>query len=139
MFPVSTPQALHQDAALSHMDMGPWKPFSSSNSCLPHRREHLAHQTHLSLLEKSTPSKIFSSVSWRPLLYTTTMYRTRSAQALSRRTAWNRADMLSLACLWRWCLPPISNARSTLSVFYLSLRELKMKRKSLAGPSGSGL
>lgn len=46
-----------------------------------------AHQTHLSLLEKSTPSKMLSSVSWRPLLSTTTMYRTRSAQALSKRTA----------------------------------------------------
>lgn len=41
-----------------------------------------------SLLVKSIPSRMFSSVSCRPLVYTTTMYRTRSDHALSSRTAW---------------------------------------------------
>ena len=44
--------------------------------------------SYLSLLVKSIPSRMFSSVSWRPLVYTTTMYRTRSDHPLSRRTAY---------------------------------------------------
>lgn len=43
---------------------------------------------HQSLLVKSIPSRMFSSVSCLPLVYTTTMYRTRSDHALSSRTAW---------------------------------------------------
>lgn len=42
---------------------------------------------HQSLLVKSIPSRMFSSVSCLPLVYTTTMYRTRSDHALSSRTA----------------------------------------------------
>lgn len=68
------------------MDMAAQKPFSMKPVSLPPKGS-AAHQTHLSLLEKSTPSKMLSSVSWRPLLSTTTMYRARSAQALSKRTA----------------------------------------------------
>lgn len=44
--------------------------------------------TNQSLLIKSIPRRMFSSVSCRPLVYTTTMYRTRSDHALSSRTAW---------------------------------------------------
>lgn len=44
--------------------------------------------SHQSLLVKSIPSRMFSSVSCLPLVYTTTMYRTRSDHALSSRTAW---------------------------------------------------
>lgn len=46
---------------------------------------------HQSLLVKSIPSRMFSSVSCLPLVYTTTMYRTRSDHALSSRTAWTGA------------------------------------------------
>lgn len=50
-----------------------------------HTKEAYSYQ---SLLVKSIPSRMFSSVSCRPLVYTTTMYRTRSDHALSSRTAW---------------------------------------------------
>lgn len=77
-------------------------PYRSHAAALVWGRERVFDHTHKcrfkcshqSLVVKSIPSRMFSSVSCRPLVYTTTMYRTCSDHALSSRTAWTgRRDL----------------------------------------------
>lgn len=74
--------------------------------------------TYQSLLVKSIPSKMFSSVSCRPLVYTTTMYRTRSDHALSSRTACTGYREFTSKCLLLFLLLP-KNCQAHNFFYYL--------------------